>query len=229
MIRSRRPSPRTRPGSGARPRRLVETPAGPVPCLVVRHPGARRLTLRHHAGDLRLTVPARTPEREIAAFLAANSAWIAERVGAGRPRRALADADVLALGDGVLNLNHSHGHGPSRARREGAVLRVRTPAGVPPDAVVERWYRAEAARVLGARARARAAELGVAVAGVSIRDPRSRWGSCSAAGRLSLSWRLLLAPEWIADHVVDHEVCHLVHLDHSPAFWSLLRAVDPRT
>ncbi|MEQ9093423.1 MAG: M48 family metallopeptidase [Miltoncostaeaceae bacterium] len=58
---------------------------------------------------------------------------------------------------------------------------------------------------------------------------RSRWGSCSAAGRLSLSWRLLLAPEWIADHVVDHEVCHLVHLDHSPAFWSLLRAVDPRT
>lgn len=226
MARPRTPRP---PAPGPRPRRLVPTPAGPVACLVVHHPRARRLTLRHRAGDLRLTVPPRTPEREIAAFLAAQAGWIAERAAAAPRAPGLADGDELALGDGALALAHVHGDGPARARREGRRLLVRTPRGVAPDGAVEAWYRAEAAAVLGARARARAGEMRVTVTGVGIRDPRSRWGSCSPAGRLSLSWRLLLAPGWVAAHVVDHEVCHLVHLDHSRSFWALLRAVDPRT
>jgi predicted metal-dependent hydrolase len=62
---------------------------------------------------------------------------------------------------------------------------------------------------------------------VSVRDPRSRWGSCAGSGRLSYSWRLLLAPEAVLDHVVAHEVCHLVRPDHSPAFWALVGEVDP--
>ncbi len=81
---------------------------------------------------------------------------------------------------------------------------------------MEGWYRREAAEALGARARALAARLGVEVAAVSIRDPRSRWGSCGASGRLSFSWRLLLAPEAVLDYVVAHEVCHLLQPDHSP-------------
>ncbi len=81
--------------------------------------------------------------------------------------------------------------------------------------------------MLGERAHAAAARLGVAVAAVGVRDPRSRWGSCSPGGRLSFSWRLLLAPEAVLDHVVAHEVCHLVRPDHSPAFWELLAGVDP--
>lgn len=227
-MRRRRPTA-TQPPTAPRPRRVVATPAGPVPCLVVHHPGARRLTLRLRAGELRLTVPARTRERDVAAFLAGHAGWIAARIAAAPPARPVADGDALALLDQVLTLRHTHAGGPAGAHRDGSLLHVRTPPGTPPDAALERWYRAEAARVLAPRAHARAALLDATVAGITIRDPRSRWGSCSAAGRLSLSWRLMLAPEWVAHHVVDHEVCHLVRLDHSPAFWSLLRDLDPRT
>jgi predicted metal-dependent hydrolase len=71
--------------------------------------------------------------------------------------------------------------------------------------------------------------MGAHVAGVTVRDPRSRWGSCSSRGRISYSWRLLLAPEHVLDHVVAHEVCHLLRRDHSPAFWALVHDVDPGT
>ena len=92
---------------------------------------------------------------------------------------------------------------------------------------MERWYRRAALAELEPRARALAAELGRDVTRVAVRDPRSRWGSCTAPGRLSFSWRLLLAPEPVLDHVVAHEACHLVHPDHSPAFWGLLGEVRP--
>ena len=82
----------------------------------------------------------------------------------------------------------------------------------------------------GARARAeveprldRATALaGSAYTGLDIRGQRTRWASCSASGRMSFNWRLLLAPERVLEYVVWHEVCHLELLDHSPRFWALL-------
>ena len=117
--------------------------------------------------------------------------------------------------------------GGGRAVRRGDRLVVRPGAGGGLDAPVERWYRRAALAELEPRARALAAELGQEVSRVAVRDPRTRWGSCTAPGRLSFSWRLLLAPEHVLDHVVAHEACHLVHPDHSPAFWGLLGEVRP--
>jgi predicted metal-dependent hydrolase len=117
--------------------------------------------------------------------------------------------------------------GRSSVAREGGRLVVTTPDGAGLDALVERWYRGEARRVIAPRAHALAAALGGSVARIAIRDPRSRWGSCSTTGTLSFSWRLLLAPERILDYVVAHEVCHLRRPDHSGAFWSLVEEVFP--
>ena len=64
--------------------------------------------------------------------------------------------------------------------------------------------------------------LGVRYTRLSIRDQRTRWGSCSRSGALSFNWRLLLAPEQVLDYVIWHEVCHLRVMDHSPRFWSLV-------
>jgi predicted metal-dependent hydrolase len=74
---------------------------------------------------------------------------------------------------------------------------------------------------------AEAPRIGVHCRRISIRDTRSRWGSCSSGGSLSFSWRLALAPRQILDYVVVHELCHLVHLDHSQRFWSLVERVRP--
>jgi predicted metal-dependent hydrolase len=83
---------------------------------------------------------------------------------------------------------------------------------------VERWLRSLARDRLSAETAAIAMEAGVTVRSVSVGDPVSRWGSCSASGALRYSWRLILAPPDVLRFVVAHEVAHRLHMDHSPAF-----------
>jgi predicted metal-dependent hydrolase len=200
----------------------VEIRETPFPCRVVRHPGARRMSLRVSAAGARLTVPPRVPARRVEAFLRAQEGWVAEqRARLGPAPAGLRHGDALALLDDGLRLRATGGR---RAARRGGVLEA--PAA-DLDRAVERWYRQEALRITTARAQALAARLGTRVAGVAVRDPRTRWGSCSPSGRLSFSWRLLLAPEAVLDYVVAHEVCHLLRHDHSPAFWALLAGAHP--
>ena len=73
---------------------------------------------------------------------------------------------------------------------------------------------------LAAAADGYAARLGRTYTGLSLRDPRSRWGSCSSAGRLMFSWRLILAPVDVLEYVAAHEVAHLAHMNHGPGFWA---------
>ena len=67
-----------------------------------------------------------------------------------------------------------------------------------------------------------AARIGKPITHITVRDTSSRWGSCSSAGNLSFSWRLVMAPDWIMDYVVAHEVAHLRHANHGPDFWGLV-------
>ena len=71
------------------------------------------------------------------------------------------------------------------------------------------------------------ARAGTSYTGLTIRGQRTRWASCSAGGGMSFNWRLLLAPEAVLDYVVEHEVCHLEVMDHSPKFWRLLESRVP--
>ena len=80
-----------------------------------------------------------------------------------------------------------------------------------------------AKKELTALAQQKAAEIGETIEKISVRDTKSRWGSCSSDGNLSFSWRLMFAPTEAFDYVVAHEVAHLVHMDHSRSFWNLCR------
>ena len=73
----------------------------------------------------------------------------------------------------------------------------------------------------------RAERLGLRVGAVSVRDQRTRWGSCGRNGRICLNWRLLLMPDWVRDYVLVHELMHLKRLDHSPRFWALVADAHP--
>jgi predicted metal-dependent hydrolase len=107
-----------------------------------------------------------------------------------------------------------------RVHRRGDELLV--PAGDGARDALERWYRRGARDVMAPKLDAAAAAVGKPYAKLTIRGQRTRWGSCSTSGAISLNWRLLLAPEPVLDYVVWHEACHLAVMDHSPRFWGLL-------
>jgi predicted metal-dependent hydrolase len=114
--------------------------------------------------------------------------------------------------------------GRTRVHRRGDLLLV--PPGDPRPAL-ERWYRRQARTEIAARLDAAVARAGTTYSGLTIRGQRTRWASCSSKGAMSFNWRLLLAPAAVLDYVVEHEVCHLEVMDHSPRFWALLAARVP--
>jgi predicted metal-dependent hydrolase len=100
-----------------------------------------------------------------------------------------------------------------------------TPATVRPDDV--RALKMRARRELPARLLELASASGLQVSRISIRNQRTRWGSCGRDGHICLNWRLVLMPAWVRDYVLVHELMHLKRLDHSPAYWRLVAAAFP--
>jgi hypothetical protein len=192
-----------------------------VPLELSRHPRARRITLRLNAtGDgVRLVLPRRTPLREAIDFAERNSGWILKHLEKVPARIPFTAGAVIPL----LGVDHVIAHDASArcgVSRDGGMIRV---AGLPehlPRRVGDFLMR-EARAEIGSRAREKAARIDRRVNRLSLRDTRSRWGSCNSDGNLNFSWRLILAPEAVLDYVVAHEVAHLVHLNHSPRFWKL--------
>jgi predicted metal-dependent hydrolase len=182
-----------------------------------------RVAVDPHAG-VQVTLPARAREREAALAVAELRPWIERRlaeVRAARERLAVPAGHLPYLG---AHLALSLEPGRVRAHRRGDVLHVPADDG---RLAIERWYRRAARAEIAPRLDDAVTALGKAYTKLTIRGQRTRWGSCSTTGAMSFNWRLVLAPEEILDYVVWHEACHLVVMDHSPAFWSLLERHRP--
>jgi predicted metal-dependent hydrolase len=181
---------------------------------------ARRVRVNVHAHTgVEVVLPARAPERAAAAAVSELRPWIERRLEETRHvlDRLAARAGTVPYLDASLELVAQAGR--ERVHRDGTRLLV--PAGDHRPAL-ERFYR-RAARAEIAPRLDRATELaGTTYSALDIRAQRTRWASCSANGRMSFNWRLLLAPERVLEYVVWHEVCHLEILDHSPRFWALV-------
>ena len=92
---------------------------------------------------------------------------------------------------------------------------------------LSRWYKEHAEKRINERVKILAARLGIATPPVIIRSQQKRWASCDSLGRVRINWRIIMASITLVDYIVAHELCHLIHHDHSPAFWKLLRIVVP--
>ncbi len=194
-----------------------------VPLVVRRHKQARRLALRLDAGGehLVLTLPPGVPEAEGLRFARRHTGWAASCLARQAPRVPFADgAEVPFMGT-----PHTIRHDPGARGGVWAADGVITVAGRAEHVQrrVTDWLREQARREGRRRADAVADRLGAHVARVSIRDTRSRWGSCSSKGNLNLCWRLIMAPEWVFQYVVVHEVAHLREPNHSARFWRVVR------
>jgi hypothetical protein len=176
------------------------------------------------AGEVEVILPRRAPERHAADAVRQLAPWIERRrraVARANAEIARAPGTVPYLGQALVLRPEP---GRTRVHRRGDVLLV--PPGDPREAL-ERWYRRRARAEIAPRLDAATARAGTRYAGLTIRGQRTRWASCSSKGAMSFNWRLLLAPPAVLDYVVEHEVCHLELMDHSPRFWRLLAARVP--
>jgi predicted metal-dependent hydrolase len=196
-----------------------------IPYTIRRSPRARRVRVSVESdGSVEVVLPRRAPERAARDAVRELAGWIERR------RRALARAAAeVARPEGTVPflgepLELVAEPGRTRVHRRGDVLLV--PEGDWRPAV-ERWYRRVARAEFAARLDAACARAGTSYDGLTIRGQRTRWASCSSTGAMSFNWRLLLAPEPVVDYVVEHEVCHVEVLDHSPRFWALLASRVP--
>ncbi len=195
----------------------------PITVQVRRKKNARRLTLRLGAHGVFLTVPPRMSTREAYGFLAKQETWLREKLSdrpsphnvfetgmipiAGEPRRIITGSGRVPCLDGeTLALPGGHAQHPAK-------LKV---------------FLKELAREQLTEASDRyAAALGASYAKITLRDTRSRWGSCTASGNLMYSWRLIMAPPSVLDYVAAHEVAHLKELNHSKAYWAIVARLMP--
>jgi predicted metal-dependent hydrolase len=191
-----------------------------IPYTVRRSTRARRVRVNVHAHTgVEVVLPARAPERAAAAAVSELRPWIERRLGEAQEvlaRIAARGGAVPYLGTALQLVPQA---GRTRVHRRGERLLV--PAGDARPAL-ERFYRRAARAEISPRLDRASALTGNSYRDLAIRAQRTRWASCSADGRMSFNWRLLLAPERVLDYVVWHEVCHLQILDHSPQFWRLL-------
>ena len=206
------------------PGRTAALEAAGVGVRLRRDPRARRFTLRlaADASHAVLTLPARTPEAEARAFLSRNEGWLATAL-ATRPAPVTVCPGARLPVDGRM-VEIVAASGRSVRLSEG---RLAVPSSRAPGPAVADWLKARARASIAPAAAAHAASLDRAVARISFRDTRSRWGSCSCAGRLSFSWRLAMAPPEVQAYLAAHEAAHLVEMNHSPRFWTLVERLMP--
>ncbi len=199
-----------------------------IPIRVRRHRAARRISLTVDAArrGVVLTLPPRAGLGAGLEFVAEKAQWLRGRVALLPPPAPFADGAALA----IQGVPHRIRHRPDLrggAWREGDALIVAGLAEHLPRRVAD-WLRELAFATLDLRTRGKAAALGKPAPRVFLRDTRSRWGSCAHDGRIHYSWRLILAPDFVLDYVVAHEVAHLNYRGHGPRFWSLVERLTDR-
>ena len=200
----------------------VELGGRTVPIVLRRMRHARRLTLRlaPDGSEVRITLPAWAEAREAIAFAHARADWLAAQL-ARLPARAapVPGSEVRYRGSG-LRLEWE-----ARAPRRPAVAGEALLLGGPETGLetrIRRWLEAEALRLSEADMHDYCAAAGLDPVPVGLTRAQRRWGSCSDKSRIRINWRLVQAPDFVRRSVVAHEVAHLVHFDHSPAFHALL-------
>ncbi len=197
-----------------------------VPLIVRRHPRARRMILRiNTAGEgAVVTIPAHADPADGLDLAKRQSTWLQSKLEDQGARVSFCHgASIPYLGDqytirhrpdvrGTVWMEgdeiHVAGRNEHLSRRLGD------------------WMRKQARARISGIAHDMAAQIGKKPARISIRDTRTRWGSCSAKGCLSFSWRLVLAPPEVLDYVVAHEVSHLAHMNHGADFWNTVKLLN---
>lgn len=196
-----------------------------LPLVVRRLRGARRMTLRlaPDGGEIRVSMPAWCRMSDAEDFARSRAEWIARALSALPPPAPVEPGGTLRYRGEALAVDWHPAH-PRRPALHGTAIRV----GGPAEAIaprLQRWLEKEALRLFGEDLAFYCQRARRDTPRVAISRAQRRWGSCAADGTIRLNWRLVMAPDAVRRSVVAHEVAHLAHFDHSPAFHAALGAL----
>jgi predicted metal-dependent hydrolase len=184
------------------------------------NPRARRMIVKVNPGTGEICITVRSQRGLPAAldFARGEKDWIARQL-AKVPRPVSLVPGISVPLRGIAHEIRSAAKGPAPVWCEDGVIWVRGETAHAPRRVLD-FLKKEARETFETRALRHGEKLGVKPARITVRDTSSRWGSCSSARSLSFSWRLILAPDFVLDYVVAHEVAHIKQMNHSPRFWA---------
>lgn len=206
---------------------LLRLPGGPTRVAWRRSVRARRISLRidPRDGAVIVTLPPRASRPAGMALLMDNAAWVTARLAALPGQTLFADGARVQLHGSTFVIRHLPDMRGS-AWIEGREILVAGEARLLPRQV-DALLRDEARRRFVQLVAQKALLAGVQPRRVTVKDTRSRWGSCAANRSLAFSWRLVMAPRFVQDYVAAHEVAHLRHMNHGERFWALVAALTP--
>ncbi len=222
-----------KPVASAPAGRTVSVAGREVPLTVKPDKRATRLTLRIEPGgrSLKMTIPHDLPFQEVDNFLARNQGWLAKKFEKLPFDTGLVDGGTISIRGETHKIVRT---GKLRGLTElGEIAGHKTLfVGGAPEHLQRRirdFLKKEAKADLEYFAAKHAAASSKSFASLSLKDTRSRWGSCTQDGRLSFSWRIVMAPSSVIDYLAAHEVAHLSEMNHGPRFWALCNRLCPHT
>ncbi|MFS2153006.1 M48 family metallopeptidase [Rhizobium sp. Rhizsp42] len=226
----------------SKPRRSVRKPAPPetrtldvagrlMPLTIKQHERATRITLRIEPGGraLKMTIPSGLARRDVDAFLDRHQGWLMTKLAKFSTDTGLHDGGTILFRGVSHRIQHT---GSLRGLTEATVIDgkpVLRVSGMPEHLGrrIATFLKKEARADLERLAKFHAHLIRAPIKSISMKDTRSRWGSCSAEGNLSFSWRIIMAPPAVVDYLAAHEVAHLKEMNHGPHFWALCKKLCP--
>ncbi len=226
----------------SKPRRSVRKPAPPetrtldvagrlMPLTIKQHERATRITLRIEPGGraLKMTIPSGLARRDVDAFLDRHQGWLMTKLAKFSADTGLHDGGTILFRGVSHRIQHT---GSLRGLTEATVIDgkpVLRVSGMPEHLGrrIATFLKKEARADLERLAKFHAHSIRAPIKSISMKDTRSRWGSCSAEGNLSFSWRIIMAPPAVVDYLAAHEVAHLKEMNHGPNFWALCKKLCP--
>ncbi len=194
---------------------------------VIKSPRAKRLTLRIDSKERLpvLTIPERCSAKKAVAFAKEHQDWIERSLARLPQTKKFEDREQISLFGQTVTIRHN-----SKLRKgtflEDNVLNVSGEAEFLHRRVKD-YIKEQAKNEFYKRSKLLAEKLGCSLHDVTIKDTKSRWGSCSSLHNINYNWRIALAPENVINYLMAHEVAHLKHQDHSRAFWRCVRELYP--
>jgi len=203
---------------------------------IVRRPRRKTLCISIRADNkVEVLAPAHMPAARISAFVQSKAGWIEKKqhfnshIRTPHREKAFVSGEQFPLlgTDYTLHLEAAPRAGCTHSNGQLLIRHRDIENSSKTASLIETWYKQQATEVLTDLCRQYASHIGVEARSVGIKNYRSRWGTCHQDGRIYFNWRIVMAPKHVAAYVAVHEMCHLIHHNHSRAFWQLVQSIMP--